>query len=41
MADIAAHLGVSRQLVSLVLRDAPGASDATRERVRVSGTSFP
>jgi DNA-binding LacI/PurR family transcriptional regulator len=34
MGDVAAHLGVSRQLVSLVLRDAPGASDQTRERVR-------
>jgi len=34
MADIAAHLGVSRQLVSLVLRDLPGASEATRTRVR-------
>jgi len=34
MADIAAHLGVSRQLVSIVLRDMPGASEATRERVR-------
>jgi DNA-binding LacI/PurR family transcriptional regulator len=34
MADIAAHLGVSRQLVSLVLRNAPGASDETRRRVR-------
>lgn len=34
MGDIAAHLGVSRQLVSLVLRDAPGASAQTRERVR-------
>jgi DNA-binding LacI/PurR family transcriptional regulator len=34
MADIAAHLGVSRQLVSLVLRELPGASDETRERVR-------
>jgi DNA-binding LacI/PurR family transcriptional regulator len=33
MADIATRLGVSRQLVSLVLRDAPGASDATRARV--------
>jgi len=33
MADIASHLGVSRQLVSIVLRDMPGASDATRERV--------
>lgn len=34
MADVAAHVGVSRQLVSLVLRDAPGASDETRRRVR-------
>jgi DNA-binding LacI/PurR family transcriptional regulator len=33
MADIAADLGVSRQLVSLVLRDQPGASRETRERV--------
>lgn len=33
MADVAAHLGVSRQLVSIVLRDVPGASQATRERV--------
>lgn len=34
MADIATHLGISRQLVSIVLRDMPGASDVTRERVR-------
>jgi DNA-binding LacI/PurR family transcriptional regulator len=34
MGDVAAHLGVSRQLVSLVLRNAPGASDQTRARVR-------
>lgn len=34
MADVAAHLGVSRQLVSIVMRDMPGASDATRRRVR-------
>ena len=34
MGDIAARLGVSRQLVSLALRDAPGASDETRARVR-------
>jgi DNA-binding LacI/PurR family transcriptional regulator len=33
MADIAAHVGVSRQLVSIVLRDMPGASATTRERV--------
>ena len=34
MADIAARIGVSRQLVSLVLRDEPGASEVTRARVR-------
>ncbi|MDP3891840.1 LacI family DNA-binding transcriptional regulator [Nocardioides sp.] len=34
MADIAEHLGVSRQLVSIALRDMPGASDATRARVK-------
>jgi DNA-binding LacI/PurR family transcriptional regulator len=34
MADIADDLGVSRQLVSLVLRDQPGASPETRSRVR-------
>jgi DNA-binding LacI/PurR family transcriptional regulator len=33
MSDIAAHLGVSRQLVSIVLRELPGASSKTRERV--------
>lgn len=33
MNDVAAHVGVSRQLVSLVLRDLPGASPQTRERV--------
>jgi DNA-binding LacI/PurR family transcriptional regulator len=33
MADVAAHLGVSRQLVSLVLGDRPGPSARTRERV--------
>ena len=32
-ADVAARAGVSRQLVSLVIRDQPGASPATRERV--------
>jgi DNA-binding LacI/PurR family transcriptional regulator len=40
MADIAAHLGVSRQLVSLVLRDAPGASAETRRRVRQAATDL-
>jgi DNA-binding LacI/PurR family transcriptional regulator len=33
MKDVADQLGVSRQLVSLVLRDLPGASDETRRRV--------
>jgi len=33
MGDVAAHIGVSRQLVSLVLRNAPGPSAETRERV--------
>ncbi|MBF4163368.1 LacI family DNA-binding transcriptional regulator [Nocardioides acrostichi] len=34
MADIAQQLGISRQLVSIVMRDAPGASAETRRRVR-------
>jgi DNA-binding LacI/PurR family transcriptional regulator len=33
MRDVAARAGVSQTLVSLVLRDAPGASAQTRERV--------
>ncbi|HEX2143214.1 MAG TPA: LacI family DNA-binding transcriptional regulator [Glycomyces sp.] len=33
MADVAARAGVSRTLVSLVLRNQPGAGAATRERV--------
>jgi DNA-binding LacI/PurR family transcriptional regulator len=40
MGDIAAHLGVSRQLVSIVLRDMPGASEATRERVKVAAAEL-
>lgn len=34
MKDVADRVGVSRQLVSLVLRDLPGASSETRRRVR-------
>src|SRR6516164_4436675 len=33
MADIADHLGISRPLVSIVLRNAPGASEQTQRRV--------
>ncbi len=33
LADVAALAGVSRALVSIVIREAPGASAATRERV--------
>lgn len=34
LADVAARAGVSRALVSIVMRDAAGASAVTRERVR-------
>ncbi|MCO1659455.1 LacI family DNA-binding transcriptional regulator [Pseudonocardia humida] len=34
LEDVAARAGVSRALVSIVIRDAPGASPRTRERVR-------
>lgn len=36
MADVAAHAGVSRPLVSIVFRDKPGASEDTRRRVRAA-----
>jgi DNA-binding LacI/PurR family transcriptional regulator len=36
MADVAAAAGVSRALVSIVFRDQPGASAATRGRVRAA-----
>lgn len=34
MSDVARHLGISRSLVSIVVRDMPGASDETRARVQ-------
>ncbi|NQX13790.1 LacI family DNA-binding transcriptional regulator [Microbacteriaceae bacterium VKM Ac-2855] len=40
MRDVAAHVGVSRQLVSLVLRGAPGPSAGTRERVLASAAEI-
>lgn len=40
MADIATHVGVSRQLVSIVLRDMPGASSETRRVVREAAATL-
>jgi DNA-binding LacI/PurR family transcriptional regulator len=36
LEDVARHAGVSRALASIVLRDAPGASEDSRDRVRAS-----
>lgn len=36
MKTLADHVGVSRQLVSIVLRDLPGASEETRRKVRAA-----
>jgi DNA-binding LacI/PurR family transcriptional regulator len=40
MQDIALHLGVSRQLVSMVLRDRPGPSAESRERILAAAREF-
>jgi DNA-binding LacI/PurR family transcriptional regulator len=40
MQDIADHLGVSRQLVSMVLRDRPGPSAESRERILAAATEL-
>ncbi|MEV4575566.1 helix-turn-helix domain-containing protein [Nonomuraea jabiensis] len=41
MKDIADHLGVSRQLVSLVLRGVPGPSEESRQRILAAASAGP
>ena len=40
MEDVAARAGVSRALVSIVFRDAPGAGEQTRARVRAAAAEL-
>jgi DNA-binding LacI/PurR family transcriptional regulator len=40
MEDVAARAGVSRALVSIVFRDAPGAGEGTRARVRAAAAEL-
>ena len=40
MADVAEHLGVSRQLVSMVLREQPGPSERSRARVKQAASDL-